>query len=112
MTFAFLYINIYHDYWNTEESQYTLIRFENKDKESKCQDSDSYMITLPLCQMRGLEVKFFNVLQGPYCHFDNDIHLSTHSKNTQVSTLFQCVLPSRDTAIKRTGMFMRYASSV
>lgn len=36
MTFVFLYINIYHDYWNTEESQYTLIRFETKDEKSKC----------------------------------------------------------------------------
>lgn len=64
MTFAFLYINIYHDYWNTEESQYTLIRFENKDEKSRCQDSDSYMITLPLGQTGGLEVKSFNVLHG------------------------------------------------
>lgn len=80
MTFAFLYINIYHDYWNTEESQYTLIRFENKDEKSRCQDSDSYMITLPLGQTGGLEFKSFNVLHDQYCHFDNNIHLSIHSK--------------------------------
>lgn len=38
-------------------------------------------------QMGGLEVKFFNVLHGPYCHVDNDIHLSTHSKK-----ILKCLL--------------------
>lgn len=87
MTFTFLFINIYHDYWNTGESQYTVIRFETKDEKSKCQDSDSYMITLPLGQTEGLDVKSFNLLHGQYCHFDNDIHLSIHSKK-----ILKCLL--------------------
>lgn len=59
-----------------------LLDLKTKMKKSKCQDCDYYTITLPLGQMGGPEVKSFNVLHGQYCHFDNDVHLSIHSKNT------------------------------